>query len=55
MNWYNLLDNIYGTIIPIAVYKEMRELDYNVPGTVEVQTLSWIEEHELKISYYWKS
>lgn len=26
----------------------MTELGYSVPGTIEVQTLSWIEKKELK-------
>jgi predicted nucleic acid-binding protein len=39
-----LLQNIYGNIIiPQAVYSEMANLDYEVPGTKEVKTLAWIE------------
>lgn len=38
----NLLNQLYGTIlIPEAVYEELTRFD--VPGSVEVQTLSWIE------------
>lgn len=45
----NLLHDIYGTIlIPLAVYEEMTGLGYAVPGTIEVQTLSWIEKRELE-------
>ena len=45
----NLLHDIYGTIlIPLAVYEEMTGLGYTVPGTIEVQTLSWIEKRELE-------
>ncbi len=40
----NLLEEIYcRIIIPQAVYDEIAELDYVVPGTIEVQTLSWIQ------------
>ncbi|WP_293076061.1 DUF3368 domain-containing protein [Okeania sp. SIO3B5] len=49
IGYLNLLHDIYGTIIiPVAVYEEMTELGYIVPGTIEVQTLSWIEKRELK-------
>ncbi|HEY9702153.1 MAG TPA: DUF3368 domain-containing protein [Allocoleopsis sp.] len=45
----NLLYEIYGNIIiPTAVYEEMTKLGYNVPGTIEVQTLFWIEKKELE-------
>ncbi len=45
----NLLHELYGTIIiPLGVYEEMTELGYSVPGTIEVQTLSWIEKKELE-------
>jgi len=38
----DLLYQLYGTIlIPQAVYAELTR--FNVPGTIEVQTLSWIE------------
>ena len=38
----DLLHQLYGTIlIPEAVYEELTR--FNVPGSVEVQTLSWIE------------
>mgnify|MGYP006310605657 CR=1 FL=1 len=40
----NLLEEIYGRIIiPQAVYDEIAGLGYVVPGTIEVQTLSWIQ------------
>lgn len=49
IGYLNLLHDIYGKIIiPIAVYKEMTGLGYSVPGTIEVQTLSWIEKRELE-------
>ncbi|CCI29916.1 conserved hypothetical protein [Microcystis aeruginosa PCC 9809] len=49
IGYLNLLPDIYGTIIiPVAVYEEMTGLGYSVPGTIEVQTLSWIEKRELK-------
>lgn len=52
IGYLNLLHELYRTIIiPTAVYKEMTELGYPVPGTIEVQTLSWIEKKELKDRY----
>lgn len=40
----NLLQEIYTRIIiPQAVYDEMVGLGYPVPGTIEVQTLPWIQ------------
>jgi hypothetical protein len=49
IGYLNLLHELYRTIIiPTGVYKEMTELGYPVPGTIEVQTLSWIEKKELK-------
>ncbi|MGD1705166.1 hypothetical protein [Dapis sp. BLCC M229] len=49
IGYLNLLHDIYDTIIiPVAVYEEMTGLGYTVPGTIEVQTLSWIEKRELK-------
>lgn len=45
----NLLQQIYGTIIiPQAVYEEMAEVGYPVPGANEVTTLSWIETRQVK-------
>jgi uncharacterized protein len=38
----DLLNQLYGTLwIPEAVYEELTRFD--VPGSVEVQTLGWIE------------
>lgn len=38
----DLLYSLYGKIlIPQAVYQEL--ISFNVPGTIEVQTLPWIE------------
>ncbi|TRU70891.1 MAG: DUF3368 domain-containing protein [Microcystis viridis Mv_BB_P_19951000_S69] len=49
IGYLNLLHDIYGTIIiPLAVYEELTGLGYAVPGTIEVQTLSWIEKRELE-------
>jgi predicted nucleic acid-binding protein len=40
----HLLHQLYNRVImPQAVYDEMVKVGYLVPGTVEVQTLSWIE------------
>ena len=45
----HLLNEIYGIIIiPPAVYEELTDLEYPVPGTAEVQTLKWIEVRQLK-------
>lgn len=39
----DLLQRIYGGIvIPKSVYDELTGVGYPVPGTLEVQTLSWI-------------
>ena len=44
----NLLQQLYGSIIiPQAVYDEMANLGYTVPGTIEVQTLSWIQTRQV--------
>ena len=44
----NLLQQLYTRIvIPQAVYHEMAGLRYTVPGTIEVQTLSWIQTQEV--------
>jgi uncharacterized protein len=44
----NLLQQLYGSIIiPQAVYDEMASLGYTVPGTIEVQTLSWIQTQQV--------
>lgn len=44
----HLLQQIYNTIIiPQAVYEEMVSLDYPVPGSTEVQTLSWIQTQQI--------
>jgi hypothetical protein len=40
----HLLHQLYNcVIIPQAVYNEMVNVGYLVPGTIEVQTLSWIK------------
>ncbi|MBD2082249.1 DUF3368 domain-containing protein [Leptolyngbya sp. FACHB-17] len=39
-----LLHSIFGEIvIPQAVYDELTNVGYPVPGTVEVQTVSWVK------------
>lgn len=44
-----LLHQLYDrVIIPQAVYDEMASLGYRVPGTVEVQTLDWIENRTVE-------
>jgi predicted nucleic acid-binding protein len=44
----NLLQQLYGSIIiPQAVYNEMAGLGYTVPGTIEVQTLPWIQTRQV--------
>ncbi|MGD1699341.1 DUF3368 domain-containing protein [Dapis sp. BLCC M229] len=44
-----LLHQLYDrVIIPQAVYDEMASLGYQVPGTVEVQTLDWIENRKVE-------
>jgi predicted nucleic acid-binding protein len=48
----NLLQQLYNTIIiPQAVYDEMAALDYPVPGSIEVQTLSWITTQQVRSSF----
>ncbi|WP_202895440.1 hypothetical protein [Iningainema tapete] len=44
----NLLQQIYTTIIiPQAVYDEMANVGYAVPGSIEVQTLPWIQTRQV--------
>ncbi|NET62383.1 MAG: DUF3368 domain-containing protein [Symploca sp. SIO2E6] len=44
-----LLHQLYDrVIIPQGVYDEMASLGYQVPGTVEVQTLDWIENRTVE-------
>ncbi|WP_293025391.1 MULTISPECIES: DUF3368 domain-containing protein [unclassified Moorena] len=43
----DILRQLYGVlIIPQAVYNEMVDLPYEVPGSEEVQTLSWIQTRQ---------
>ena len=45
----NLLQHLYSEIIiPQAVYIELTGLDYQVPGTREVQTFSWIQTQQVR-------
>lgn len=40
----HLLQLLYNQVlIPTAVYQELTDIDPAVPGTLEVQTLPWIE------------
>lgn len=44
INHLTLLPLLYGqVIIPEAVYRELVDIDPPVPGTIEVQTVSWLE------------
>jgi len=44
-----LLQQLYDRIlIPEAVYHELADIDPPVPGTVEVQTLDWLEVLSLR-------
>ena len=44
-----LLQQFYDLIlIPEAVYRELADIDPPVPGTVEVQTLDWLEVLSLR-------
>lgn len=48
IGYLDLLRELYGTIIiPQAVYDEMTNLGYVVPGTIEVQTLTWIHKQKI--------
>lgn len=45
----HLLQQLYDRIlIPEAVYRELADIDPPVPGTVEVQTLDWLEVFALR-------
>ena len=45
----DLLQGLYGEIIiPQAVYTEVAGLDYQVLGTREVQTFSWIQTRQVR-------
>jgi predicted nucleic acid-binding protein len=44
INHLTLLSLLYGqVIIPEAVYRELVDIAPPVPGTIEVQTVSWLE------------
>jgi uncharacterized protein len=44
----DLLHQLYGEIvIPQAVYDELTAVQHPVPGTLEVQTLSWIQVQQV--------
>lgn len=56
----NLLQQIYGAIvIPQAVYDELTKVGDPVPGTLEVQTLSWISVHSVhnqeQVTKFWQT
>jgi uncharacterized protein len=39
-----LLPQLYNQVtVPVAVYRELADIDPPVPGTLEVQTVSWLE------------
>jgi uncharacterized protein len=43
-----LLPQLYNQVkIPAAVYRELAEIDPPVPGTLEVQTSSWLEVRQV--------
>ncbi|MES1023085.1 DUF3368 domain-containing protein [Gloeocapsa sp. BRSZ] len=43
-----LLPQLYNrVIIPEAVYRELTDIDPPVPGTLEVQTASWVEVKQI--------
>ncbi len=45
----HLLQQLYDRIlIPEAVYRELADIDPPVPGTLEVQTLDWLEVLSLR-------
>jgi len=44
IEYLQLLPQLYQqVIIPAAVYRELADIDPPVPGTLEVQTASWLE------------
>ena len=44
INHLKLLPQLYNQVtIPNAVYRELADIDPPVPGTLEVQTASWLE------------
>ena len=44
-----LLPQLYNqVIIPEAVYRELADIDPPVPGTLEVQSVSWLEVRQVK-------
>lgn len=49
IGYLTLLQDLYGTItIPRGVFNEMVRIGKIVPGTLEVQTLSWITACDLQ-------
>ncbi len=48
INQLDLLQQLYNTvIIPEAVYRELTETEIPVAGATEVQTLHWIQTHQV--------
>lgn len=44
----HLLSQLYKqVIIPEAVYRELADIDPLVPGTLEIQAVSWIEVKQI--------
>ena len=45
----DLLQKLYNKIfIPQAVYQELTGIDITIPGSLEVQTLTWFEVYQVK-------
>ncbi|MDZ8064475.1 MAG: DUF3368 domain-containing protein [Nostoc sp. DedQUE08] len=48
INHLKLLPQLYNQVtIPEAVYRELADIDLPVPGTIEVQTASWLEVRQV--------
>ncbi|MDZ8092262.1 MAG: DUF3368 domain-containing protein [Nostoc sp. DedQUE05] len=48
INHLKLLPQLYNQVtIPEAVYRELADIDPPVPGTIEVQTASWLEVRQV--------
>jgi uncharacterized protein len=48
IRYLHLLSQLYNqVIIPEAVYRELVDIDPPVPGTLEVQTISWFEVKQI--------
>jgi uncharacterized protein len=48
INYLKLLPQLYNQVtIPEAVYRELADIDPPVPGTIEVQTSSWLKVRQV--------